>query len=149
FCIPSVSRWVTGEPVAGVIYVLPYLLLALPLLLPIRRPKPHGGEASVCRERWLIGSLLCLALLSAAPVLLAVGGPQNRYLVDIIPALLLLATLGGCRAWILLQFHRRVVVAAITGLCLISVLAGVSLGTFWTQYAAPYRLKTPSAWYPP
>jgi len=81
--------------------------------------------------------------------LVATGGAQNRYMVDVVPSLLLLAILGAWRGWDIFRHHRRVFSTLVVGLSLFSMLMGISLGGFWTHYTMPYRQKTPSEWYPP
>ncbi len=129
-----------AEPVAGLVFTLPFVLAGLWLIT---------RRADICRRTcWLIGSLVGTTVLAAAPVLLAVGGAQNRYMVDVVPALLLLAIIGCQHSWRVHETHRRYLAIGILGLSLWSVAAGISLAGFWSQYTAPLR-QTSFEWYPP
>jgi hypothetical protein len=87
-----------NEPITGLLLVTPFLWLAA---LPVRRllartPSPEypGWEAHPAREEnRVMLHYLTASLLGFAPVLFMVGSTM-RYLVDLTPCLLIVATMG-------------------------------------------------------
>jgi hypothetical protein len=131
------------DPVAGVIWTLPYLWLAAVPALPLaarlllNRRSTTESTAGRTPRRWFSLCLLSAGLCGIAPALL-VDGCQNRYLADAVPSLLVLATLG---AWEGLARQgpgsgaRRAFLGLLAGCTLATVLLGVLLGAYWQEYS--------------
>lgn len=137
----------SGEPMAGLLFAMPFLMLVVGGVRAIAAGR--NGESPWSAGRWITGGLLGVAAAAGLPVILAGGGPQNRYLVDVAPALLLLAMIGAGQLWRRAGDRHRLMATAIGGLAAVSLLAGMALGSFWMDYTKPYRDMGRTAWYPP
>jgi hypothetical protein len=127
------------EPLIGVVWATPYVLLAGIALVALPR---RNGRVDLLHERWLTLSLLIGALLAVAPDLCMMGSTM-RYVVDGMPGWILLATLGLFQ-WIRAAQRegrpKGVLMLVVGQAWAVSVLFGLLLGmTGYSQYLERYN----------
>jgi hypothetical protein len=106
----------SNERLAGLLFMAPYIVLALMPLVFRRKSSPPGNDLDGTNgpqpsERWLITIFSGSALISIMMVL-AFWFPTMRYMEDFMPSLLLLATIHVGRSYRTLSsdaFSRRVI----------------------------------------
>ena len=143
------------EQITGIVISTPYLILALlPFVFSIRNLAKKrdvdldAGAKSMIMKRdnelaWLSLCLTSSVILVFIPLLLY-AVTTMRYLADVVPMLVLLASIGfwqSCQAMSGRTFQRRLWILIVLGLVMYSSVIGILLGI--TSYYAPFEKLNP------
>jgi hypothetical protein len=127
----------SSEPVAGLLWCVPFLVFAaVPLGTLFRRllPLAHGNDQTpgdVPRQRelaWIVLWSVLASILGLLPALFMIFGCSMRYLADCTPMLVIVATLGMWHATSGQPKSRRVTILACL-LSLYSIAIGILLAS--------------------
>jgi hypothetical protein len=137
-----------AENITGLIFTAPFLLCGLGLLraAPQVRGPSFGAHANLQSLRWLQAALAGCALGGFATFLVFFWGSE-RYLMDFLPAALLLAVIGSWSAIVRLwerPWARLAPVLLVLGLVTVSVVLSTLLAI--AQNAEGFRQLDPHLW---
>jgi hypothetical protein len=137
-----------GEPVAGILLILPFVWFALvPLVLLLlrfwkvrfRRDSTQGSSADVISASWIILCLFGAVILGFAPVTMMYGSTM-RYLADVTPSLVILSMIGVWQGFRLLRakaLARRTWISVVSAFAFLSITFGILLGV--TSYFNDFK----------